>query len=260
MALDGIVYVNDHPAPRGTGKHAALTVDEFDDNFFALYERIVALEGNPSDAVSISNITVNGSQMLISMSDGVTTYGPFTLPIASFVFRGDWTALADYNQNDLVSVPEQGLFFVRLAHTAAAVFDPAATDGSGNALYLLVFGEDVYIYDVGFFYPGKPGQGIDTDGYIAAHQFIRPVVLPATAPASVATLRIAPTAALSFPLFFNGAALGSIDFAIGSTAGTFTVAADQPFAVNDVIAVGPPVAADATAKDLTITLAFTRTF
>lgn len=260
MALDGIIYVNDHPAPRNAGKGSPLTVDEADDNFFELYTRLKALETSPPTAVGISNISVIGSQMLVTMTDA-TTFGPFTLPIAKLNFAGDYTPGSTYHALDLIDTQGLGLYMVLMDVTDADdPFDPNKVDGSGNPYFNLVFGENVYIYDVGFFYPGKPGQGIDSDGYMAAHQFARPVVLPVNCPGSTANLRIATTAALSFPLFYNGAALGTVDFAIGATVGTFTTSAEQAMATNDIVALGPAVAMDATAKDLTITLLFTRTF
>ena len=30
----------------------------------------------------------------------------------------------------------------------------------GDPLYQMVFGEDITVYDIGFFFPGKPGIGI----------------------------------------------------------------------------------------------------
>jgi hypothetical protein len=261
MALDGIVYRGDHPAPRNAGKGSALTVDEFDDNFYELYTRIKALETTPPTAVSISNITVTGSQLLISMSDGVTTYGPFTLPIATFRFRGDYLAGTAYAALDIVSVPNQGLFLVNITHTGEDPFDPAAVDGSSNPMYTQLFGEGIEIYDVGFFYPGRPGLGIDSDGWMFAHELVRPVIAPALLTDSKASLRVAPAAALSFPIYKNGGTgIGSVDFAMSATAGTFTFTDDTEFDAGDVLQIGPPVSADANAKDLMVSLTLTRIF
>lgn len=262
MAFDGVIY-RDNASPTGTkwgdtGKLADLTADEIDGNFWELYSRLLALEDNPPQAVSISNILVSGSQMTFQMSDA-SSFGPFTLPIASFQYRGDYVPGTHYFELDLVSVPNQGLFMVKIEHDGEDPFDPTAIDPDTSvAEYLLVFGENAYIYDVGFFYPGRPGTGIESDGYLAAHQFVRPVVLQAAAPGSSASLRIAPAAALSFPLLANGTAVGSIDFALGSIAGTFTLTADVPLATGDILSVSPPAAIDDTARDLTLTLLCTR--
>lgn len=261
MALDGIVYRGDHPAPRNAGKGSALTVDEFDDNFYELYTRILALETSPPTAVGISNITVTGSQLLISMTDGVTSYGPFTLPIASFRFRGDYVPATAYAALDIVSVPNQGLFLINIAHTGENPFDPNAVDGGAHPLYSLLFGEGIEIYDVGFFYPGKPGQGIDSAGWMFAHKFVRPVTAPASLADSKASLRVASAATLSFPIYKNGgSSIGSVDFATGVTEGTFTFATDTDFATDDLIQIGPAVTLDTNAKDLMVSFAFTRIF
>jgi len=258
MALDGIVYVNDHPAPRNAGKGSPLTVDEADDNFFELYTRLKALETSPPTAVSISNIAVNGSQLLITLTDA-STFGPFTLPIAKLNFRGDYIPGMILADLDLIDVPNQGLFMTLVANTDTDdPFNPDAVDGSGNKLFTQVFGADTLVYDVGFFYPGKPGIGIQADGYMFAHKFVRATTIAAGLVGSEASLRIACSAALSFPLYGNGTLIGSIDFASGASTPTFTFASDVAFAVGDEIQVGPPVAIDLNARDLQLTLLFNR--
>jgi len=159
MAFDGVTFATTDGTKWGAGKGAPLTAIEADNDLWELLRRLNAIEDTPPSAVSISNILVSGSQLSFQMSDG-SSFGPFTLPIATFRLRGDYVPGTHYFELDLVSVPQQGLFLVRLEHNGANPFNPAATDGSGHAIYLKVFGEDTYIYDVGFFYPGVPGMGI----------------------------------------------------------------------------------------------------
>jgi hypothetical protein len=158
---------------------------------------------------------------------------------------------------------------VLIPHTSPvspALFDPAAVDtvvGSptfGQPLYQLVFGEDTYIYDLGFFFPGRPGIGIDDGTAIAGHVFVHPVSLPATLDGSEAKLRVAPSSALSFPIEVNGVNKGSVDFASGVALGTFTFAADVAIVVGDVLTVIKPTAVDIDARELSITIKATRTF
>lgn len=224
-----------------------------------MVSRIVNLEDNPPTAAGISNIQVIGSQLTIFLSNG-DSFGPFTLPIAQFVFRGDYVPGQHYNELDIVSVPQQGLFLVRIGHDTSPTdpFDPDATDVDSNALYQLIFGEDVYIYDFGFFYPGKPGLGINSGGYMAAHLVTRKILMPTGLTGSIAKLRVAPDADLSFDILHGGTTVGSVDFATGETDGTFTFTADVTLEVGDLLILSPPVALNNAAKDLTVTFVATR--
>jgi hypothetical protein len=257
MAFDGVTFVTTDGTKWGAGKGAPLTANEADNDLWELLRRLNAIEVTPPTAVSISNILISGSQLSFQMSDG-SSFGPFTLPIATFRLRGDYVPGTHYFELDLVSVPQQGLFLVRLEHNGANPFNPAATDGSGNALYLKVFGEDTYIYDVGFFYPGVPGVGIEGGGDMAAHMLSRRVASLAGLPGSIAKLRVAPTANLSFPIALNGDVIGWLDFALGATDGVFNVSADQSYAIGDIIAFQAPTALDVAARDLLVTFQLTR--
>lgn len=257
MAFDGVTFVTTDGTKWGAGKGASLTANEADNDLWELLRRINAVEANPPSAISITNILVEGSQLSFQMSDG-SNFGPFTLPIANLRFRGDYVPGQLYFELDLVSVHQQGLFLVRLNHTGADPFNPNATDVGGNALYLKVFGEDTYLYDVGFFYPGLPGLGIDPGGDMAAHLLSRAVASLPGFPGSIARLRVAPTDDLSFPIAQNGTVIGSLDFASGATDGVINVAADQSYQIGDIIALKLPAVIDPDARDLLVTLQFTR--
>lgn len=256
MPTDGITY---RTSPGTgvkweTGKGANLTPAEVDDNFWEVYSRLKTLEDNPPTAAGISNIEVIGSQLQIFLSDS-RVFGPYTLPIAVFELRGDYVPGTHYYELDLVSVPQQGLFLVRIEHDGENPFDPDATV-SGDAVYLKLFGEDTFIYDFGWFYPGRPGNGIAAGAAMAAHLFVRAVTLPAGLTGSKARLRIASATALSFPLYKNSLVtpIGSINFAIGAVIGTFTFAAAVDFAIDDVCYLGRPTAVDADARELIVTM------
>lgn len=260
MSFDGIVFRSN--AGLGikwgnTGKGSNLTPAEVDDNFWELLSRLRTLEGSPPTAVSISNISVIGTQLLFTMSDA-SSFGPFTLPIATFELRGNYVAGTPYHELDIVTVPGQGVFLVRIDHNGENPFDPDAIDGGGHAMYLRIFGEDSFIYDIGWFYPGRPGNGIATGGIMASHVLVRAITLPAGLIGSVAKLAVASATALSFPLFKNTTSIGSINFAIGAVTGTFTFAADVAFAIGDRVRLGRPTAIDANARELDISLLATR--
>lgn len=120
----------------GAGKEAKLTSLEIDENMWELVSRILILEGSPVQPNQISDITLTGSQLTISLDDG-TQFGPYTIPVATMRFRGDWAAATQYYQLDLIRVTDQGLFMVMRDHVAFSSFDPNQTSSEG-ALYSLI--------------------------------------------------------------------------------------------------------------------------
>lgn len=253
MAFEGILFRTDD-VRWGAGKGSPLSAPEVDANFYTLADKVKDIQDNPPVPVEIGSFQVIGSQMKVFLTDG-TEFGPFTLPVASFVFRDEWLPDVLYYELDLVSVQGQGLFMVRLDHLSAATFDPDATDGDGNALYLKVFGEDTYIYTFGFFYPGKPGNGMVSGDMLFAHLFNEAVYLPASAAGSYARLRVDPAAEIVMLLYKNGDEIGSVGFLAGETSGTVEFLADTQFMPGDVFyAKFPQDGIDADAKDLTLTI------
>jgi hypothetical protein len=257
-------------AAGGLGTGGNLSPLQFDENMWAFLTRIQALENNPPEAISILNFTVIGSQFEVNMTDG-STRGPFDLPIATFRDVGEWINDLPLLPLDFFSVINRGWYRTLIGHTtpaAPAVFDPDAIDedsGSptfGQKLYQLVFGEDAYIYVIGFFFPGRPGLGIEDGEPMAAHEFVHPVKFPAGLPGCVVKLKTACSADMSFPLQKNYTTnIGTVNILAGQTVGTFTFAADVSFAVADVVAVLKPTGGvDVGARALTITFNGVRIF
>lgn len=227
MPTDGITYRTTNALKWGTGKGSNLTPAEADGDLWELYSRLKALEDSPPVPVMITSIVVIGSTFQINMSDG-SHFGPFNLPIAKFEWQGQWVNSAIYAKLDLVTVPQKGLYIVMFPHTAPPTgpFDENAVDvGSGDPIYIKVFGEDTFFYDFGFFYPGKPGVGIDDGSAIAGHIFRRDVLLPVNMPFD-AKLVDAPAANMSFDIQVDGVVKGALAFLAGQTVGTLTWAAD----------------------------------
>jgi hypothetical protein len=254
--MDGITYRTDDAGRWLTGKGANLTPTEVDLNFWELYSRLKNLEDNAPLPVMITDITVIGSTFQVEMSDG-SHFGPFDLPIAKFEWQGAWVNDAIYAKLDLVTVPQKGLYIVMFPHTAphTGPFDESAVDvGTGDPIYIKIFGEDTYIYDFGFFYPGKPGIGID-DGYaIAGHIFGRDVVLPAAMECD-AKLFDACDADMSFDVQVDGVVKGTLDFTAGGTVGTLTWAADVDAPEGTRLRLMKPTdGVDASARELSVTL------
>lgn len=144
----------------GAGKGSNLTPPEVDGNFWALLQRLVALEDDPPTPNEISNISVVGSQMKVFMQDG-TVFGPFSLPVATFRWMGEWEAGADYLALDLVTVPDQGVYLSTVDTTSGSgdAFDPTETDSDGNPIWILVFGQT--LYEFGFTLSGPVGTDSD---------------------------------------------------------------------------------------------------
>lgn len=246
----------------GLGTGGNLTPLQFDENMWELLTRIQALENDPPEAISVNGFTVIGSQFQVNMSDG-STRGPYDLPIATFRLMGEWVNDLPLAKLDIISAQHFGLYLVLQPHTTPAgpaTFDPDAVDGSANPLYQQLFGEDTYIYDLGFFFPGRPGIGIDDGAAIAGHVFVHPVTLPINLTDSKAKLKVDPVATLSFPIQVNGVTKGSVDFAAAATVGTFTFAAAVEIAVGDVLTVLKPTTVDIDARELSVTIKATRVF
>jgi hypothetical protein len=120
----------------GSGLARPLTAAEADGNVHNLAAAIQNLIDNPVEGVSVTNIAVSGRQVTFYMSDS-STYGPFTLPVATPRYRGQWAALASYAVLDIVQVAGYGTYLVAVDHTAASSFDPARTV-SGDTVYVQI--------------------------------------------------------------------------------------------------------------------------
>lgn len=245
-----IIYVSDGPWGTGTGvPHTAATGDN---NFYELDTRVTELETNPPVAAGISNIQVNGSQMMIFLSNG-DSYGPFTLPVAAISFRGDFVAGQQYYELDVISVFGSGLYFVRQDHIGVDPFDPDRLEG-GEPVYQLLFGQDPNIYTFGLFIPGVPGNGIAVGRAIYRHLFINDVYIEENLEGSLGQLFVAPADGdLVFDLQKNDVSIGSITILDGTTPCLFEVVGQVQFSAGDTISVIRPTTLDSAADELTIT-------
>jgi hypothetical protein len=265
---DGIVFrtvdLGRWGAAGGSGTGGHLTPVQVDENFWELLSRLESIESDPPEAVSILGFTVIGSQFQVNMSDA-STFGPFDLPIAQFRWQGEWVNDGIYLKLDIISANHFGVFIVEKDHTAPsspAPFDPAALDPiTFEPLYKQVFGEDTSIYDIGFFFPGRPGIGIEDASAIAGHVFVHPITFPQDLPGSEAFLKTGGAADMSFAVQKNGTDIGTIDFGAGDNVATFTFAADVDFAIGDRVTVMKPTdGVDADARELSITIKGSRIF
>lgn len=266
--LFNIIFRNDDTL-WGDGKGARLTSLEVDMNFYECISRIVDLEQNPIQPMEIQSIEVDGDQMTITLSDGETEFGPFTLPKAAFRFTDAYAGGFEYEIMDLLTADE-GLYLVLQAHEAPTEFDPDASNMLGP-IYQLIFPYPTH-YDMGFFLPGKPGFGYEVDAPVFRYMFTRNVFWPSAAAETASEsesdsdsggnkrgrvrLRVAAeeTAGLSYPLEKNGVAIGSIEFAMGETDGEIVLDSEDAtvqFVDGDTLDVINPMGTfdDTTARD-----------
>lgn len=122
----------------GAGQGSNLTAAQVDTNFFNLKDALEGLLGDIPAGVSISNVTVTGSQMTVWLEDG-SSFGPFTLPVANWAWRGEWTADTGYFAFDVFRVGLTGVYLVLQDHVSASEFDPAEENTEG-ALYEEILG------------------------------------------------------------------------------------------------------------------------
>jgi len=108
-------------------------------------------------------------------------------------------------------------------------------------------------YDLAVFFDGIPGADADVLRFTAGRAFF----LPAGLANSAAHARVSATAAYSLEIRRNGVAIGSIDWALGANAATFTFASNVQFSAGDRLAIVAPPTPDATLEDVGITLAGT---
>jgi hypothetical protein len=91
---------------------------------------------------------------------------------------------------------------------------------------------------------------------IFRHVFSRTARLPAGATLSRAVAGVAATESSSFALLKNGTPIGTVQFAAGEAAASFSVAAAVDFAAGDVLAIAAPDPQDPTLADIALTLVF----
>lgn len=106
-------------------------------------------------------------------------------------------------------------------------------------------------YDVGAFIAGEP----TTDEIVMRFVSPRAFTLPASLTGSYAKAAVAATASTDFDIQKNGSSIGTLNFAISGTVGTWTFASLTSFAAGDILSVVAPTTPDASLADISITFA-----
>lgn len=109
-------------------------------------------------------------------------------------------------------------------------------------------------FDVGAFLENAPAGSQILTKFV----FTRSVTLPAGLSGSKGHLGTAATAQTDFDIQKNGSSVGTCRFAGAASTATFILATDQTFAGGDRLSLVAPASPDATAADVSITLAGTK--
>jgi hypothetical protein len=258
------VYRTDDDSRWGTGKGSNLAPHEVDQNFWDIIQRIVDLENNPPDAVSIRDFSVSGNQLTIHMTDG-TDKGPFTIPTSQWRWTGPWSPNTAYSVNDIFSF-DGAVYRVAFGHYSNASFDPALLT-EGTYVYNLLVESALQAYDLGMFF----AFDIPADGSVLLqHVAVRNFIITGTYLQSQAFLRVATTYDLSLPIYQNATPIGHIEFLAGHNleaggTGQYAVfvplspANDIQFHASDLLRIyapsTSPVTPDPTAHGLSVTIA-----
>lgn len=249
-----ITFRTDDALKWGVGKGAALTKTEVDLNFWYVLTLIAALQENAPQPMEIQDITVTNGQMTITLDDGVTTFGPFDLPSQAFSWKGDFVGGTEYHRFDVIVSPDDGAYLVLQDHTAATEFDPDASNMTGP-FYGLMFPFQ-NIYDISFYWPGKPGLGLDAGDAMFAIKFARSCFLKADLAGSQFDFEVEPDAAFTALIFKNTTEIGEISYDPAATSPwTTSLDADTQFDAGDKLRIIRPDTIDDAAKGLQVTLA-----
>lgn len=130
------------------------------------------------------------------------------------------------------------------------------TDGTTNGLsaWPLAATAASVPYDIALYAPGVP----TASQRLVRYNVVRAITLPINLTGSVASADVAATASTTFTIKKNGTSIGTVNFALGASTGTFTFAAAVSFVATDVITIDAPGSADATLAGVAFTFAGTR--
>ena len=177
--MAALKYRTDDGGQWGTGLGRDLNPEEIDQNFYDVETRLDAVETNPAMPAEIDAISVEGNQLTITLSDN-TVFGPYALPQAAFRFTGAFQPTHDYKKYDFLTA-NSGLYMVLHNFTSGASF-VFGSDADGPFYQFIMPFPD--FYDIGFFFPGKPGTGIAAGATMLAFRTTArtPFYLPAALP------------------------------------------------------------------------------
>lgn len=260
-----IVYVT--TGAWGSGSGAPNSAAQVDGNFHDVDQRIVGLSADMAEGKRIDSITYDANSMTVHYTDGSSQTIP--LPIATITYVGQWTNGTPYTRGQMVSVRGLGMYQVLVDHTTPPmpeVFDPNATDGSGNPLYSFWMPLYDVNYDAAIFVSGPIQRAAGELLFQAVAN--RTMNLSSGNAHAYAYLDVGVTAGTSIILSIekNRAEIGTITFAVGAgidadggQPGAFNIPAFAEFAEGDAYAIRVTQSDNAAPSGLSVTLPFLRT-
>jgi hypothetical protein len=170
---------------------------------------------------------------------------PGSIERGMFVVRNAMTT-----QNMTIQITGQPLAAVTLAPADAFALHSdgvnVRTVGGGSM--------PVNPYDISSFFAGAPANS----ELIVRFEAARSITMPINLTNSRGRLGVAATAQTDFDIRKNGSSIGTMRFAASGTTASFIFSSQQTLAGGDRLDVVAPASADATAADLSFTLACTR--
>jgi hypothetical protein len=121
----------------GSGEGRRLTSAEIDQNFYDVTQRLDAVEADiAAGSNPITNILSSGGSLYIYMASG-TIFGPLAIPVSRWNDSGNWSAGTVYYVNDVVTIPGDGIYHVRINHVSDNNFDNTREIG-GELVYTML--------------------------------------------------------------------------------------------------------------------------
>lgn len=255
----------------GAGKGSKLTSAEVDQNFYDLEQAVEEIAANPTAAVVIEDATVTDSDQLSFLLSNGDTVGPVTLPSSKPNWREDWLPETEYFKGDMFRATDPvtlvpGIYYTNRDFESGIGFDPLLGVGIGGTLpyasFMMAYNNKVR---VGWFWPGKPGEGIPTDVLASADTAIMFSFLTVDDfyivdgfPGSISKLRGPSFAPMEFIVQKDNVPIGTLSFTDGDADGVFafTVSADHvQFIVGESLELAIPTGGvDDTAYGLAVNI------
>jgi Protein of unknown function (DUF2793) len=133
---------------------------------------------------------------------------------------------------------------------------PGSYSGAGGKAVEVNAGATALVFSAKPFDLSVFAPGVGTNSQILVRiKLARAVTFPASATLSQATASANATGSTTFTLKKNGTSFATVNYAASASSGTWTQASDAVFAAGDLLEIDGPATADATLKDVGITLA-----
>lgn len=276
-----IVYRTTNPSEWGTGQGSDLAAAQIDMNFWILYSSITALQDHALTTENqIDYFSVVSNQLYVTMMNH-EVFGPFTLPVSAWNFRGQWQPATPYSAMDVVT-NNNSAYLVLVNHTSQATFDAGANDGMGHNYYGLLisspFPTGGTVGQVWQIVASTSPEGqseaawanltrllsIYIPGTISIESqvvwrfvAVEDMTIPAGATNSRAAYDTPPTTSQTFSFYQNNTFIGTLEFTPSPDETEFVFADDVTIVPGDILTLVAPGHTDIHMTDVSITLVAT---